>query len=112
MPGMETRQQGIGGVPKLLAAGAFQPLQGFQDLFLDFLGELLAFLVVEGAYLGGDGETGGNGNVQASHLGKVAALAPEKVAHRGIALVAITAKRVDMFGHRVPRVNLQNNEVR
>src|SRR5207253_616472 len=50
-------------------------------------GELPAVAVVLVAGLGGDGETGWDGQAGVGHLGQAGALAAEEVAHRGVPLV-------------------------
>ena len=53
--------------------------------------------VIVSADLGRDGEAGGNGQVDAGHLGQVGALAPEKGLHRAVAIGFTGAPGINVF---------------
>ena len=91
IPGMEMRapermerRRGFLGSPNLHPHGLFQLAHG--RLYLLFQAGRIFFLVgvVDVADFGGDGESGGNGNLQAGHFRQIAALATQKVAHLGV----------------------------
>ena len=68
------------------AHGCFGLLEGRLDLFLEAGGELLAFGEEGGAALGGDGESGGDGQSEIAHFGQVRSLAAEEIALGGVAV--------------------------
>jgi hypothetical protein len=88
MPGMENlapeRQETSSGFsvpPNFLPVSFSISLHGGQFLLPHSFGEVVALGQVGVAGFGGDGEAGGNGHAQASHVGQVGALAAQQGAH-------------------------------
>ena len=60
-------------------------------------GNLRLLLVVDGADLGGDRESGRNGQAGVGHLGEAGALAAEQVLHVAVAVSLAVAEEVDVL---------------
>ena len=87
-------EQGVPAVAELLPRGPLQLLQVPGDLFAQRVREIPGFNVGE-AQLGGEGEAGRHRQAQIRHFGEPRALAAQDVAHRGRAVRAAGAERVD-----------------
>ncbi len=79
-------QEGVFRVAVLLAHRLFGLAKGRGDLLLQGIGKLLAVLQIDGAELGADGETRGDGQLQTAHFRQVGALAAQTVLHAGVAV--------------------------
>ena len=84
-------------IAELLAADTLKPCEGIEDLLLGVLVDVLAIVVVVGAGLCGDRESGRDGHAQVRHLGQVCALAAEEGTHPRIALLKLVHSFVHSF---------------
>ena len=101
MPGIDLRaplrqetSSGFSASPYFMPIASSVLARACGHFVLERLRELAAFLEVDGAELGGDGEAGGHGQAQAAHFGQVGPLAAREVLHAGIAIGAPRAETV------------------
>ena len=109
MPGMEARarshrdQQRVAGIAERLAGDAPDLRKRGRDLRLERWRIGHRAVVVVGADLGGDGESGRHRQAEIGHLREARALAAEQVAHVGAAFRGAVAETVDPFRRRADR---------
>ena len=84
-------------VAVLHAHGFFGQLEGRFDLGLQAGGEVATLGEVVSAALGGDGEAGGDGQLEVAHFGQVRAFTAEKVALGSVAVRSGRTEAVDVF---------------
>ena len=82
--GADGNQKGILQVAELLAVDLLHLLDVLHDLGHDLVIDPAAILIVLGAGLGGNGKALGHRQPDVGHLGKVRALAAQKLAHGGV----------------------------
>ena len=92
-------QQRAGGIPEAGVGHLLQALEMLQDLVPEPIrpGPSAALAMDPG--LGGDGEARRHGDAEIRHLGELAALAAQKVAHHRGALGTPGPEEVDVLGH-------------
>ena len=95
--GADGHEKGVGGVTELPAHGVLEFCDGVVNLTVEGGRVTAVVIVVVGADLGGDGESGGDGEADLCHLGEVGALAAEEGLHLPVAVGFAVAEEVDVF---------------
>ena len=93
--GADRHEQRVLGGTERRAGRLLELLQVLRDLAVDRRGDLLLFLVVDVADLGGDRKTGRHGQARIGHLGEAGAFAAEEVLHVPVAVGLAVAEEVD-----------------
>ena len=96
----DRHEQRVGGVSELGADQLFDLADPLFDFGFQRVRVLLVVGVVVGADLGRDGEARRNGQSEIAHLCKISTLAPEEIAHSGLAFGPSVPKRIDPLRHR------------
>jgi hypothetical protein len=92
-------QQGIMFIAELATDGSLDMGQPLAHLFDKAIGVAPIVRIKCGAYFGGDGEAGGDGQANRGHFRKVCSFAPKQVSHLRLAFVTAGAEAINPFAH-------------
>ncbi len=110
-PRADRDEEGAGGIAERLAAHLLEPGERGAHLLGEAFGIGAVMGVEVGADLGGDGKARRHGKADRRHLGEIGALAPQKLAHLGAALVQASPEIIDPLLHRTHSLALDLGKI-